>query len=190
MTRFSPTRILHLSKLGSHHVVLSINLESYNHSFPKRKLRLFRFEESWAKEQRCEGLVHQFWRGSLGSCKGKIEGLKALQGEFEDNDLGKIRKELTILEKTLKDSPPWGSDEKTIQRFKCLESRQAELLKLQETMWRQRSRAMWLRDGDKNTKFFHGKASQRRKVNHISKLKDSNGVWWRGDEKVEELLIQ
>lgn len=48
---------------------------------------------------------------------------------------------------------------------------------------------MWLRDRDINTKFFHGKASQRRKVNEISKLKDELGVWWRGEENVEKLLI-
>lgn len=48
---------------------------------------------------------------------------------------------------------------------------------------------MWLKDGYQNTKFFNGKASQRSKVNHIRKLKGENGEWWRGEEKVGELLV-
>lgn len=48
---------------------------------------------------------------------------------------------------------------------------------------------MWLKDGDRNTKFFHNKANQRAKVNNIKKIKDENGVWWKGEEQVERVLI-
>lgn len=56
-------------------------------------------------------------------------------------------------------------------------------------MWRQRSRAVWLKDGDRNTKFFHNKATQRAKVNNISKLRHEDGVWWKGEEQIERVLI-
>ncbi|KAL5751045.1 hypothetical protein ACOSP7_025648 [Xanthoceras sorbifolium] len=44
-----------------------------------------------------------------------------------------------------------------------------------EQFWRQRSRAMWLKDGDRNTRFFHSKATQRRRRNRIVGLMGDDG---------------
>uniref|UniRef100_A0A803NRR4 Reverse transcriptase domain-containing protein n=1 Tax=Cannabis sativa TaxID=3483 RepID=A0A803NRR4_CANSA len=44
-----------------------------------------------------------------------------------------------------------------------------------EVFWRQRSKQMWLQDGDNNNKFFHASASARRRTNSIQKLKNSAG---------------
>ena len=49
-------------------------------------------------------------------------------------------------------------------------------------MWQQRSRVQWLKNGDQNTKFFHGTATQRKRKNFIKGLCDGNGVWQEDEE--------
>lgn len=54
-------------------------------------------------------------------------------------------------------------------------------------MWRQRSRVTFLREGDRNTKWFQRKATWRKKKNDITKLKDSSGVWIEDKKGLEEM---
>ena len=60
----------------------------------------------------------------------------------------------------------------------------------EDNMWRQRSRISWMQSGDRNTRFFHEKASARYKKNLIEGLMDENSSWLEGDENVERMMLQ
>lgn len=64
-----------------------------------------------------------------------------------------------------------------------------EALKIEEIMWLQRSRVLWLQQGDRNTNFFHQTVNGRRKRNTISRLHDTNGNWITNEGKIKEELV-
>lgn len=59
---------------------------------------------------------------------------------------------------------------------------------VREQMWHQRSRAKWLCDGDRNTRFYHVKTLSRRRNNRITALRDSSGVW-RDEENIVRNMV-
>ncbi|XP_058774622.1 uncharacterized protein LOC131648906 [Vicia villosa] len=66
INRFSPIRFYHLSRFHSDHAAISISLEAENTQNTDRRKRphLFRFEEVWSKDPRCEKFVDQLWNDS------------------------------------------------------------------------------------------------------------------------------
>jgi hypothetical protein len=64
------------------------------------------------------------------------------------------------------------------------------LLEQQEIHWMQRSHANWLRQGDRNTIFFHNFATARWKKNFIRKLKNNNGDWVEGTDMLKHVILE
>ncbi|XVE51782.1 hypothetical protein DITRI_Ditri02bG0068900 [Diplodiscus trichospermus] len=62
-----------------------------------------------------------------------------------------------------------------------------ELSTREEILWKQRSKVTCLKEGDRNTKYFHNVASTRRRNNQIWRIKDKNGVW-RENKELDEVF--
>ncbi|XP_062028322.1 uncharacterized protein LOC133744197 [Rosa rugosa] len=55
------------------------------------------------------------------------------------------------------------------------------LLSQDEAYWSQRAKVAWLKDGDRNTGYFHRKASNRKRKNFVIGLFDNEGTWFEDD---------
>jgi hypothetical protein len=62
-----------------------------------------------------------------------------------------------------------------LRELKDLEEKKHEWLDKEEHIWRLKSRALWLKAGNNNTKYFHQFANFRKNTNTISDIKNAKG---------------
>ncbi|VVA31228.1 PREDICTED: reverse mRNAase [Prunus dulcis] len=63
------------------------------------------------------------------------------------------------------------------------------LLEKDEAFWRQHSRVAWLKEGNRNSKFFHQCANSRRKRNSIHGLCDSGATWHETRDEIAKVVV-
>jgi hypothetical protein len=87
---------------------------------------------------------------------------------------GDVTKEIGKLRKKLENMVIQGTQN---DQAKLMNTRLQldELLEREELMWLQHSRIAWLKEGDRNTKYFHRKVAHRVKKNKIKMLRIEDG---------------
>eukprot|EP00253_Pinus_taeda_P005332 PITA_05332 len=72
---------------------------------------------------------------------------------------------------------------------KTLEKELIEKEKQEEVLWKQNSRIRWLKEGEKNTRFFHNTTIQRRMHNNITHIQNEQGDKLEKHEEIEAELL-
>ena len=154
----------------------------------------FLFKEAWVKDEGCEDAIANAWSASFNGslmfqvCN-KIKECKKRLLTWSKNSLCSLGKKieekqsrLQVLEENNKDAS-WAKCEALRHEIDIL-------IEKQKIYWKQRSRVSWLREGDRNTKFFHAKAFARRKKNLIISLKEMDGTLIEQQSDIERVIIQ
>ncbi|XP_062014108.1 uncharacterized protein LOC133730558 [Rosa rugosa] len=105
-------------------------------------------------------------------------------------DMQEQKMELKAVQEKLFDimKQPFSAEQYEEQRH--LHVKQSHLLALQEKYWRQRSRALWLQEGDRNSAYFHRKASNRRNKNTIRGLLIAAGEWQTESGVLKQMMVE
>ena len=89
---------------------------------------------------------------------------------------GNVNKTLKLKQNRLQQLESLDLLHEPAEEIKALKKEINEITLREEMMWNQRSRVLWVQCGDRNTKFFHETASNRRRRNRIEGLCDKEGI--------------
>ena len=161
-----------------------------------RRKRIKRFKEKWATHPACEEIIRSSWnqQADVGSpmfqlCQ-KLSRCRMALVDWNRKVFGaltlQIQHKMEALEALHEDDN--GGQHNT--QIRAVQNEINMLLHQDEVHWRQRSREIWLEAGDRNTKYFHQKAKQRRGKNTIRGILDSNGRWCEDEAGMGEIAVQ
>ncbi|XP_062076041.1 uncharacterized protein LOC133780185 [Humulus lupulus] len=187
---FNMAKLFNLDISTSDHTPLLLDLSFKLFVHAEKR---FKFENAWLREPMCKQLVKESWEAchnsdigvKLKHCSGVLwEWGKAYTGCFKER-IGKCKKVLKKYKSR--------RDDEAVRRYKEAQKDLHEVYSQREVFWRQRSKQLWLKAGDQNSKYFHAAASTRRRNNQIHSLLRDDGVcveWENGLSEVKEALFQ
>ncbi|KAK3221777.1 hypothetical protein Dsin_008802 [Dipteronia sinensis] len=182
---------------GSDHRPLIIDFTSAvsnrNYSMINRGMRFF-FEDCWVDDKDCQAIVEAAWKSQelpclVGNVLNKIEECGRRLKSWNLKKRGELRQNLKVKRDALKAACSRNGllDWRIVHG---LESQLNEVMEKEERYWKKRAKVEWLRSGDRNTNFFHSKASARKVGNRIQGLMDGDGVWKDSRIDIERIAGQ
>ena len=123
----------------------------------------------------------------------KLKYLKGQIKHWNQTVFGNIFEEKKILEQSMHEQQQElitkGRTEMLAEKEQALQKQLEERYKQEEILWRQKSRVRWLKEGERNTKFFHASTMQRRMQNIISHIINQQGERMENHEDMQQELV-
>ncbi|CAN6579645.1 unnamed protein product [Malus baccata var. baccata] len=182
---YPDTIIRHVVLEGSDHAMLLLSTEK----FRVWRGRKFSFDGRWSKTKKCRELVVGEWKDkSSGShayrfCE-KIKTLRRRLKLWYKGTGRNSKKKIDHLKDEIRTA--LQSEEFASESVKQRERDLRVAHKEEEVYWKVKSRNQWLKESDKNTKFFHAQTLKRRRLNLIRGIEDSHGVWHEKDNEIND----
>ena len=185
-------KVSHLHSSISNHLPIFLETKQAGQQDEDKRERPFRFEKMWCKEDNFSEIISYAWErmGNKESINEVAEAIDKLGKEpkgWNKQVFGNVNVQLKEATKKMERLAVQNPTAENLAQLNNQKKLVNDLLQRQEIMWRQRSRVEWLKEGDHNTKIFHGRATMRRNKNRIFRLKNSEGEWISNREELENL---
>ncbi|KAL9675160.1 hypothetical protein QQ045_003361 [Rhodiola kirilowii] len=138
----------------------------------------FRFETMWMRHDNYLEKVKEFWQKAVtggGPASKILDSCGSQLKRWNDEEFGNVKRRIKQLKAQIQEVQKEFRSEVLVEEESKLAAELDEWLAREECIWRQRARTEWLKEGDRNTAFFHARASYRRKVNSLSGLENEQG---------------
>ncbi|KAK6117876.1 hypothetical protein DH2020_048376 [Rehmannia glutinosa] len=146
-------QVEHLPRLASDHSPVYV-LWSKRGQGRKGRKKIFRFEKMWLQDTSCRSRVEETWVANIQSSspagfKEKIKSMGMVLMGWEKECFGNVTYQIGKAKEQLRIIQTLPPTQENVSAAKKLEHKISILLQREETMWYQRSRANWIKDGDK-----------------------------------------
>ncbi|OMO54692.1 reverse transcriptase [Corchorus capsularis] len=189
LTKFGASYEEHIPTTVSDHLFLYVRVSDHQELRYGRQLS-FRFENMWCSHAGIEEVIRSAWEDLGGvDVVSKIHQCGEKLKQWDRNVFGNVKYKIGWMKREYDrryNEAQLGGLTKGLQQ--CQDELN-ELYKQEELMWRQKSKATWLRDGDRNTTYFHSVASARRNRNLIAGIKDVDGNWQTDMQVIEREIM-
>lgn len=153
----------------------------------------FKFQNYCLSDPKCLNIIRDSWmKKSKGTMTEKLRITKQNLKEWNHSEFGSIDANIKRLEEVISnlDNPSTqrNLDEDEVERRKIAQTNLWMWMKRKEVYWAQQSRITWLKEGDRNTKFFHAIALIKRRKNSITNI-DINGTNISGPSQIKHEAI-
>jgi exonuclease III len=178
-TLFPSFRVVNGEHFHSDHRPVIVYLEDDGMRQRPNKKGPFRFEARWLQEEGCDGIVEKAWKdGWDGGVLNVSEALKSvasnLQG-WDETVVGDISRRIKETKKELEQCLRRSISKDKVSNEVRLRCKLELLEEMENIKWKQRAHAWWLREGDRNTRYFHAAATTRKKNNLVKELRREDG---------------
>jgi exonuclease III len=150
----------HLLRYASDHCPILLEFWSNsNCRKPKKRSQITRFEQLWLQDEESNLIVKHMWQSSTEITTNKLSATLNHLHKWGIDKYGNIPRKIKKLQQDIHHLKGTIPDAIMLQKTKVLERELDELMKEDELWWAQRAKSNWLKTGDKNSRFFHIKAS-------------------------------
>ncbi|XP_021749725.1 uncharacterized protein LOC110715453 [Chenopodium quinoa] len=187
---FSEANVTHLTKFKFDHVAILLDTDSKERKKKKNMKKRFRFETCWLLAEGIEDVIRDSWSGASHlDMSNKLLSVANDLTRWSKDSFDDLGEKISEAEDALKEAQLRSNSQSNFDECNKLEAMLDDLHEKNEAYWFLRSSVSEIRDGDRNTKYFHHKASQRKSKNRIRGLMDSNGDWRTGKHDVEKIIL-
>ncbi|XP_058092153.1 uncharacterized protein LOC131238046 [Magnolia sinica] len=143
-------------------------------------LKPFRFDISWLHRAGFKSMVTEWWKelqsqgfagfrlcSKLKVLKEKLRQWNKEERRTSERDMDSILSKIQQIDSHAESNPM--TKESLAKRIQLVQLLSAKVLE-DEISWKQKARAKWIKEGDRNTKYFHSITSMHARVNRINSI--------------------
>ncbi|KAK2417953.1 hypothetical protein QL285_040194 [Trifolium repens] len=180
-------KVLPRIEFSDHHPIIIML-----HGIPVAKQQgKFRFEKAWMFHPTYTEFVKGHWQAKT-TLPERVNHMADEFGKWKKNVFGNIyiqKSDLMARINGIQRKLHTDRHNKFLERLEQQLQRELDtVLQQEEAMWFQKSRSQWIKDGDRNTRYYHVKAITRRRRNKILMLKNDQNIWVENEEELKLMV--